>query len=240
MPNDLSVWTMVLDASPIVQAVVALLMLASLASWAIIFRKSHVISRSRRGADHFEIAVLVRRGSGGSVSQHRDQGARRHRHAKHFRVRLRRVQPPAPAGHPGRSAARGRQARNARGADARARPPGAQSRHARHRGIHQSVRGAVRHGVGHHERLPQPGQRAAGDARGRGAGNRRSADHDGHRAVRGDSGGHCLQPLRRSGEPPGTSLRHVRRRVLHHPAAPRAGPCAVPRNSCLHHCVAAN
>src|SRR6202522_3631183 len=54
MPNDLSVWTMVLDASPIVQAVVALLLLASLVSWAIIFRKRQEISRSRRGADHFE------------------------------------------------------------------------------------------------------------------------------------------------------------------------------------------
>src|ERR1700679_2813433 len=54
MPNDLSVWTMVLDASPIVQAVVGLLLFASLMSWAIIFRKRQDISRSRRGADHFE------------------------------------------------------------------------------------------------------------------------------------------------------------------------------------------
>ncbi len=54
MPNDLSVWTMVLDASPIVQVVVGLLLFASLASWAIIFRKRQEISRSRRGADQFE------------------------------------------------------------------------------------------------------------------------------------------------------------------------------------------
>ena len=54
MPNDLSVWTMVLDASPVVQAVVALLLFASVASWAIIFRKSRVISHSRRTADQFE------------------------------------------------------------------------------------------------------------------------------------------------------------------------------------------
>src|ERR1700690_3754585 len=54
MPNDLSVWTMVLDASPIVQGVVALLLFASVASWAIIFRKSRVISHSRRTADQFE------------------------------------------------------------------------------------------------------------------------------------------------------------------------------------------
>jgi biopolymer transport protein TolQ len=54
MPNDLSVWTLVLDASPIVQAVVAMLLAASVASWAVIFRKSQVIGRSRRQADKFE------------------------------------------------------------------------------------------------------------------------------------------------------------------------------------------
>jgi biopolymer transport protein TolQ len=54
MPNDLSVWTLVLDASPVVQAVVALLMAASVASWAVIFRKSQVIGRSRKNAEKFE------------------------------------------------------------------------------------------------------------------------------------------------------------------------------------------
>jgi biopolymer transport protein TolQ len=54
MPNELSVWSMVLDASPVVQAVVALLLLASIGSWAIIFRKGRVISHSRRTADQFE------------------------------------------------------------------------------------------------------------------------------------------------------------------------------------------
>ncbi|HXA99573.1 MAG TPA: protein TolQ [Steroidobacteraceae bacterium] len=50
----MSVWTLVLDASPIVQAVVALLLAASVASWAVIFRKGQVIGRSRRQADKFE------------------------------------------------------------------------------------------------------------------------------------------------------------------------------------------
>src|ERR1700685_1791861 len=54
MPNDLSVWSMVLDASPIVQVVVGLLLIASVASWAVIFRKSQVIGRSRRQAAKFE------------------------------------------------------------------------------------------------------------------------------------------------------------------------------------------
>ena len=54
MGNDLSVWSLVLDSSPIVQAVLLLLLLASVASWAIIFRKRRVISRSRNTADQFE------------------------------------------------------------------------------------------------------------------------------------------------------------------------------------------
>jgi biopolymer transport protein TolQ len=64
MPNDLSVWSLVLDASPIVQVVVGLLLLASVASWAIIFRKSQVISRSRRQAEKFETAFW----SGGDLA----------------------------------------------------------------------------------------------------------------------------------------------------------------------------
>jgi biopolymer transport protein TolQ len=64
MPNDFSVWTLVLDASPIVQGVVGLLMLASLVSWAIIFRKTQVISGSRRQAEKFEAAFW----SGGDLT----------------------------------------------------------------------------------------------------------------------------------------------------------------------------
>ena len=56
MPNDLSVWSMVLDASPIVQVVVGLLLIASVTSWAVIFHKSQVIGRSRRQAAKFETA----------------------------------------------------------------------------------------------------------------------------------------------------------------------------------------
>ncbi len=64
MTNDLSIWNLVLDASVTVQAVMVLLLLASLASWAIIFQKSRVISRSRRQADRFETAFW----SGGDLS----------------------------------------------------------------------------------------------------------------------------------------------------------------------------
>jgi biopolymer transport protein TolQ len=64
MPNDLSVWSLVLEASPIVQGVVALLVAASVASWAVIFRKSQVIGRSRRQAEKFETAFW----SGGDLA----------------------------------------------------------------------------------------------------------------------------------------------------------------------------
>ena len=153
MPNDLSVWALVLDASPIVQAVVALLMVASIASWAIIFRKSREISQSRRGADQFDTQFWSGGDLAASVSEHRNQGSRGHRPAKHLRIGLRRVQPAAPAGHAGRSAARGRAPLDAGRADARNRPLGTQSRDARHGRLHQPLRRTIRHRVGNHERL---------------------------------------------------------------------------------------
>jgi biopolymer transport protein TolQ len=64
MPNDLSVWSLVLDASPIVQVVVGLLLLASVVSWAVILRKGQVISGSRRQAEKFESAFW----SGGDLA----------------------------------------------------------------------------------------------------------------------------------------------------------------------------
>jgi biopolymer transport protein TolQ len=64
MGSDLSIWALVIDASPIVQAVMLLLMGASVASWAIIFKKSRVISTSRRQAEKFETAFW----SGGDLS----------------------------------------------------------------------------------------------------------------------------------------------------------------------------
>src|ERR1700720_2382352 len=64
MGNDLSIWILVLDASPIVQAVMILLMGASIASWAVIFKKGRVISHSQRQADQFEAAFW----SGGDLS----------------------------------------------------------------------------------------------------------------------------------------------------------------------------
>ena len=54
MENELSIVKLVLNASPVVQAVMGLLLLASLVSWAIIFRKRSLISRAQSEAESFE------------------------------------------------------------------------------------------------------------------------------------------------------------------------------------------
>jgi biopolymer transport protein TolQ len=54
MEGQLSIVKLVLDASPVVQFVMALLLAASMSSWAIIFRKRMVIGRARAEAVKFE------------------------------------------------------------------------------------------------------------------------------------------------------------------------------------------
>jgi biopolymer transport protein TolQ len=54
MGDQLSILRLVVQASVPVQIVIGILMLASLTSWAIIFRKRRIISRAAREADRFE------------------------------------------------------------------------------------------------------------------------------------------------------------------------------------------
>ena len=63
--QQLSVIRLVLGASVPVQIVLGILILASLSSWAIIFRKRPIIGRARRNADHFENTFW----SGGDLAQ---------------------------------------------------------------------------------------------------------------------------------------------------------------------------
>ncbi|MGH8200709.1 MAG: protein TolQ [Steroidobacteraceae bacterium] len=65
MNGQLSIIRLVVDASVPVQIVVGLLLLASLTSWAIIFRKRLLIGRARREADQFENNFW----SGGDLAQ---------------------------------------------------------------------------------------------------------------------------------------------------------------------------
>ena len=52
--TDLSFFTLVLNASPLVQLVMLSLVLASLFSWTVIFDRSRVLKRARREAEGFE------------------------------------------------------------------------------------------------------------------------------------------------------------------------------------------
>ncbi len=54
MQNDLQVWQLVLQASWMVKGVMAILLLASLSSWMIIFRKRQLLARAEKGAQDFE------------------------------------------------------------------------------------------------------------------------------------------------------------------------------------------
>ncbi|MCB1760529.1 MAG: protein TolQ [Gammaproteobacteria bacterium] len=54
MQSDLSFVTLVANASPLVQLVMALLILASIVSWTMIFDRAKVLRRARRSAERFE------------------------------------------------------------------------------------------------------------------------------------------------------------------------------------------
>ena len=54
MANDLQVWQLIWEASWMVKGVMAILLLASVASWVIIFRKRQVLSKAEKEADSFE------------------------------------------------------------------------------------------------------------------------------------------------------------------------------------------
>ena len=54
MGNELQIWELIMQASWLVKAVMALLLLASVASWMIIFRKRQVLARAEKEADKFE------------------------------------------------------------------------------------------------------------------------------------------------------------------------------------------
>jgi biopolymer transport protein TolQ len=64
MNTDLSIIRLVLDASPLVQAVLVLLLMASIASWAIIFEKRRLMKQALTAATEFESAFW----SGGDLN----------------------------------------------------------------------------------------------------------------------------------------------------------------------------
>jgi biopolymer transport protein TolQ len=54
MSNELSFMHLVLNASPVVQLVMTILLAASLLSWTMIFDRARVLKRAKRDADQFE------------------------------------------------------------------------------------------------------------------------------------------------------------------------------------------
>ena len=54
MHNDMSILRLILEASLVVQLVMLLLLMASVASWAVIFQKRRVLRQARSNADTFE------------------------------------------------------------------------------------------------------------------------------------------------------------------------------------------
>ena len=64
MNGDLSILRLIMQAGPVVKVVLALLLLASLMSWAIIFEKRMLVRRARIAADRFENSFW----SGGDLS----------------------------------------------------------------------------------------------------------------------------------------------------------------------------
>ncbi|GMU68835.1 MAG: hypothetical protein AMXMBFR37_11670 [Steroidobacteraceae bacterium] len=74
MGGELSILKLVLEASPVVQIVLALLLWASIVSWAIILRKRGVIHAARAEADRFEEQFWV--GGGDLAALYREIEAR--------------------------------------------------------------------------------------------------------------------------------------------------------------------
>jgi biopolymer transport protein TolQ len=54
MQSDLQIWQLIWQASLMVKGVMAILLVASMASWMIIFRKRQILSKSEKDADTFE------------------------------------------------------------------------------------------------------------------------------------------------------------------------------------------
>ena len=54
MSNELSIAHLILNASPVVQFVIGLLVLASLSSWTMIFDRMRVLRRAKLEAEEFE------------------------------------------------------------------------------------------------------------------------------------------------------------------------------------------
>ena len=74
MNSELSIVSMITNASVLVQLVMAVLMLISLGSWSIIFRKWFAIRAAKQATDHFETEFWKDRDLGTLYQQVRNEG----------------------------------------------------------------------------------------------------------------------------------------------------------------------
>jgi biopolymer transport protein TolQ len=181
--QDLSILHLILQASAVVQVVMALLAGVSLMSWYYIFMKLFAVKQAREKTENFERDFW----SGGDLNNLFNSAVNDRHHAgsmerifeagfrEFTKLRARRTSTPrtswtaraAPCAH-----------LPARDGCARVAP-----RLPRLGRLGLPVHRPVRHRLGHHARLPRPVQRRSGHPA-RGAGHRRSAGRHRHRPVR--------------------------------------------------------
>jgi len=205
---SLSVMELLLNASIPVQLVMLLLLIASLSSWVIIFRKKRLLDRAEKEADRFE----ERFWSGTELSALYDT-AKRGRTLEGLEAIFEAGFREYSRKHPQRSrdsraqlelAQRGMRVASARELDGLERNleflanVGCR--------LHRPVCGPARHRVGHHDFLPRAGQRARGDHRHRCSRHFRSPGCHRNGPVCRDPGGLGLQPLCNQGRARGRAL----------------------------------
>ena len=232
MSNDLSIIRLLLEASPFVQFIMALLLLASISSWAVIIDKSRVLKKAVVAAQEFETSFW----SGVDLSSlYRDMARA----------------DATPLGMAGIFEAGfrefGKLKQSSLGPDQVIEGSRRAMRVSQLREMDRLEHnlaylatvsntspyiGSARHGVGHHELVPGARRHAERDDLRRRAVHLGSAHGDGDGPDRRDSGRYLLQPLRGSGRPPRGALRHVHGRAVGDlPAQRRAARPAGPRRA---------
>src|SRR5260363_314827 len=191
MTQNLSMLSLILNATLLAQAVMLLLLLFSMASWTLIFKKAAIIRTARAQTDRLNTisgqAAISRR----STSRRKSAAAM----AARWKASLlkdaggfgNQIQPPSrPYG------ARCGAALDARGISARNGRAGDPSGDAGFHWLSQSVYRIIWHRLGHHEFLSWTLQRPASNACECRAWNCRSARRHRDGFIRGDSGRDCL------------------------------------------------
>src|SRR5471032_2659358 len=200
-------WSLVSNASVVVQLVMLILVAASVTSWIMIFQRSSLLRAGRRALDSFEerfwsgidLSKLYRQ-AGSNPDP--DSGVEQIFRAGFKEFSRLRQQPGVDPDAVMEGVARAMRVAISREEEK----------------LDQSVHRSVRYRLGDHELLPRSGHCTASDPRYCGSRHRRSTDRNRHWPVRGNPCSNRLQPFRRSRRSLDQPLLHIRRRVPGHPA----------------------